>query len=120
MIEIMKDLPDNVLGIIAKGELTAEDYRTVVMPAVQDKVSRHKKLRFIYYLGKEYKSFSIGAMFDDVKTGFSHLAIWEKIAIVTDIQWIVDGARLWGFTIHGHFKAFPSDQLERAIKWIQE
>ena len=118
MIERMKDLPDNVLGFTAIGELTAEDYKTVVMPAVDEKVKIYKKIRLIYVFGAEYKDFSIGAMFDDMKTGFSHLAIWEKVAVVTDIKWIADGVRLWGFTVHGQFKVFPTDQLEQARGWI--
>ncbi|MCF7832466.1 MAG: STAS/SEC14 domain-containing protein [Candidatus Marinimicrobia bacterium] len=120
MIELMKGLPDNVLGLNAIGELTAEDYKTVVMPAVAEKVGLYKKIRLIYVIGKEYKNFSIGAMFDDMKTGFSHLAIWEKVAIVTNIKWIVDGVRLWGFTVHGHFKVFSTDQIGQAREWISE
>jgi len=120
MIELMTGLPDNVLGLIAIGELTAEDYKTVVMPAVAEKVSLYKKIRRIYVIGTEYKDFSIGAMFDDMKTGFSHLAIWEKVAVVTDIKWIADGVRLWGFTLHGSFKVFGTDQIEQARGWISE
>lgn len=43
MIELMTGLPDNVLGLIAIGELTAEDYKTIVMPAVEEKVNLYKK-----------------------------------------------------------------------------
>ena len=120
MIELMKGLPDNALGLIAIGDLTAEDYQNVVIPAVKEKLEHYKQIRFIYYFGPEYKGFSIGAMFDDLKVGFSHLAIWEKIAIVTDIKWIIDGVRLWGFTIHGQFKVFHTDQLDKAKEWIAE
>ncbi|MDP8315214.1 MAG: STAS/SEC14 domain-containing protein [Candidatus Celaenobacter antarcticus] len=54
MIERMKDLPDNVLGFTAIGELTAEDYKTVVMPAVEEKVKIYKKIRLIYVFGAGY------------------------------------------------------------------
>lgn len=39
MIEIMNDLPENVVGFRAMGKVTKEDYESVLMPAVD----AHKK-----------------------------------------------------------------------------
>jgi len=120
MIERMPDLPDNVLGFIAKGELTAGDYKSAVMPAIEEKLKEFDKIRLVYVIGTEFKDFTPGAMLADMKVGFSHLAIWEKIAVVTDIKWIRDGVTLWGFTMHGQFKVFGTDQIRQAREWISE
>ena len=37
MMELMKGLPDNVIGIIGSGTITGEDYDTVIIPAMKDK-----------------------------------------------------------------------------------
>ena len=40
MIELIPDLPENVLGFSAKGEVTVEDYETVLIPAVEARIKR--------------------------------------------------------------------------------
>ena len=48
MMELMKDLPDNVLGIVGSGTITGEDYDTVLIPAMKDKLQKYKKIRILY------------------------------------------------------------------------
>ena len=45
MIEIIEDLPDNVVGILAKGEVTRKDYLDVLIPAIDAALKRNAKLR---------------------------------------------------------------------------
>ncbi|MFT7233124.1 MAG: hypothetical protein ACI8TA_002347, partial [Cyclobacteriaceae bacterium] len=33
MIKVMRDLPKNVLGVLASGEITGADYDTILKPA---------------------------------------------------------------------------------------
>ena len=35
MLQLMPDLPDRVLGVVASGEVSASDYETVLVPAVE-------------------------------------------------------------------------------------
>ena len=46
MMELMQGLLDNVLGIIGSGTITGNDYDTVLIPAMKDKLQRHKKDSF--------------------------------------------------------------------------
>ena len=43
MIEKIPGLPEHVLGFSAKGAVTAKDYETVVIPAVQAQFARRSK-----------------------------------------------------------------------------
>ena len=45
MIEVLKDFPDNVAAFACHGHLTKADYETVLIPVIEDKLKRHKKLR---------------------------------------------------------------------------
>jgi hypothetical protein len=45
MIEVITDLPDRVLGVKASGEVATDDYKTVLVPAIEEKLTRHKKIR---------------------------------------------------------------------------
>ncbi len=43
MMELMQGLPDNVLGIFGSGTITGEDYDNVLIPAMKDKLQRHRR-----------------------------------------------------------------------------
>ena len=47
ILEPIADLPDNVRGLVAKGELTGDGYATVLMPAVDRTLTRHDKIRIL-------------------------------------------------------------------------
>ncbi len=51
MIELIKELPDNVIGIVARGRVTNEECDHVLRPAMEASLKRHDKLRFYYEIG---------------------------------------------------------------------
>ena len=45
MIEILSGFPDDVLAVEASGEISAEDYRKVLIPAALEKMKGHEAVR---------------------------------------------------------------------------
>ena len=45
MIQVVEGLPDNIIGIVAKGRLTNNDWNTVLKPLFETSLTRHKKVR---------------------------------------------------------------------------
>jgi hypothetical protein len=117
MIEIMSDLPKHVIGFTAMGKVTGEDYTSVLIPAVEEKLKKLSKISLLYHLGKECAGFDIEAMWD-TKIGLKHLTTWQKIAVVTDIDWIRWATKAFGFAMPGHVKVFTNDQLAEAREWV--
>lgn len=125
MLEIIEGLADNAVGFSAKGDVTSEDYETVLIPAVEEKLKSHDKIRLLYYLGSEFSRFEAGAMWDDAKVGLTHITEWEKIAIVTDVNWIQQAGKIFGLAIEtkavpGDVKVFHNSELEEAKDWISQ
>lgn len=120
MIEVMTDLPDRILGLKASGEVTAEDYRSVLIPAIEARLSQHRKVRLLYVLGDDFKGYSGGAAWEDAKVGMKHLASFERVAVVTDVDWIEKMLKAFGFAIPGEVRVFDDDDLEDARRWISE
>lgn len=120
MIEVMTDLPDRVLGVKASGEVTANDYKTVLVPAIEEKLTQHKKARLLYVLGDEFRGYSGGAAWEDAKVGMRHLTSFERVAVVTDVDWIEKMVKAFGFAIPGEVRVFDDDELEDARRWICE
>jgi hypothetical protein len=120
MIEKIPDIPENVLGFTAKGTVTANDYESVIIPAVEAVFSRHRKVRFLYHLGKDFTGFEAAAVWDDTKLGLKHLAGWERMAIVSDVEWIRVAIRVFGLAIPGPVRAFHNSEFTEATQWISE
>jgi hypothetical protein len=120
VVEQIPDLPDNVLGFTAKGTVTANDYESVIIPAVEELFSRHSKVRFLYHLGEEFSGFEAGAVWDDTKLGLKHLGGWERMAVVSDVEWIRGAVRVFGLAIPGHVRIFHNRDLAEATRWIAE
>lgn len=120
MIDLITGLPENVLGFTAKGRVTAEDYETVVIPAVEKKLAKFPKVRCLYHIGDEFESYEAGAMWDDAKVGLGHITSWEKFAVITDVEWIRIMCRMFGFIMPGRVRIFDNKDLKSAIEWISE
>ena len=118
MIEITTDLPDNVVAFTAKGKVTAQDYETIIIPAIEEKLKKHPKINLLYHLGEGCTGFEAAAMWDDTKVGLKHCRSWAKIAVVSDIEWIRWATRIFSITMPGHMKVFSNDQLAEARQWI--
>ena len=120
MIERIPGLPENVLGFAASGRVTADDYESVLIPAVESVLARREKVRFLYHIGKDCSGFEAGAMWDDAKIGLRHLASWERVAVVTDIEWIRAAVKVFGILMPGHVRVFHDGELDQATGWVSE
>ena len=59
-------------------------------------------------------------MWEDTKVGLSHFASWERIAIVTDIEWLRVTMKEFGFVMPGEVRIFGNSELAEATKWLSE
>jgi SpoIIAA-like len=120
MVEPIPNLPDSVLGFVATGTVTAHDYESVIMPAVEARFSRHKKVRFLYHLGEAFSGFDAAAMWDDMKIGLKHPMGWERMAVVADVEWVRAAVMIFALGIPGHVRVFRNHDLAEAIRWVSE
>lgn len=120
MIEKIPGLPANVLGFSAKGRITADDYETVIIPEVEARFAHQKKVRLLYHIGEEAEGFEAAAMWDDTKLGLKHITGWEKVAVVTDIEWMRGTMKLFAFAMPGEIRLFHNSELAHAVRWIGE
>jgi hypothetical protein len=89
-----------------------------LIPIIEEKLEDHSKIRLLYHLDEGVTGMDAAAMWDDAKVGIKHLSSWEKIAIVTDIDWIRNAVRLFGFAMPGPVKTFRNRDLPKAVDWI--
>jgi hypothetical protein len=118
MIETLKGFPENVLGFVCHEQVTKDDYDTVLIPAVEQALKDHDKLRLYYETAPDLTGIDASAMWEDTKVGISHFTRWEKFAVVTDIEWISRTMKFFSFLMPGEMRVFKADEAEAAKQWI--
>lgn len=120
MIELLKDFPDNVTALVCHGQVTKADYESVLIPDVHDRLGRHDKVRIYYEIAPDFTGYDPGAIWDDTKLGFSYFLSWDRLALVTDIDWIKHSVKLFGFLMPAQLRVFPAAEADKAREWIGE
>jgi hypothetical protein len=120
VLERIPDLPDSVVGIRASGEVTGDDYKNVLIPAVEAALQGGHKVRLLYVLGEDVKGlgFTAGAAWQDTKVGLGHYSSWEKVAVVSEKDWLRHSVDILGYLIPGEVKAFSSEEEGEARAWV--
>lgn len=118
MIETIPDLPGHVVGVRVSGPVTADDYETVLIPAIEDAIKNHGPVRLLYVLNCHMSDFSLAAMWDDAKLGLSHLRDFHRIAVVTDDHFVRATLGAFKFAMPGTIKIFAADDEEAATEWL--
>ena len=117
MIKVIENMPPGTLGLEAVGKVTDEDYRDVLAPAIADAASRGD-VRLLYVLGKDFDSYSAGAMWADTKLFTEHRKAWKRVAIVSDADWLENGVKAFGWLMPGEVKVFETDDVRDAKAWL--
>jgi hypothetical protein len=114
MIELIDDLPRNVVGISVTGRVTKAECREILMPAVAKSLRWRDKIRLYYELGSRFP----GSGWDDLELGFDQASRCERIAIVTDIAWVRLTVKAIRFLIPGEIQVFDTIEADTARAWI--
>src|SRR5215471_17328570 len=112
MMKELSDLPAGVIGFEASGKIRAEDYRDVVLPALEQ-AAKTGDVRFVIVM-RDFDGMSGGAIWQDLKMGIEHLRSWKRIALVTDINWMTHATDLFGWMTPGETKTFPLNHKDQA------
>ena len=115
MIKELSDMPTGVIGFEATGMLRAEDYRDVVLPALE-RAAAGGEVRFVVVI-PEFSGLSGGAVWQDLNVGFEHLRAWKRVALVTDIDWMGYMTTMFGWMTPGEVRHFRLAQRDEAIAW---
>jgi hypothetical protein len=120
MFKVLEDLPDGVVGISATGTIGGDDYETTLEPAINEAVEQHGKIALLMVLGPDFEGYSAGAALDDMRFGFSNFRSFRRIAIVSDNQWLRNGAAAMLYLMPGKSKGFSVGELDAAKEWIAD
>lgn len=118
MMEVIEDLPPGVVGIKTHGKITHEDYDKILGPMLETAIESHGKVAFLYVI-EEMAGVELEAMLDDTLLGIRHWNDFERIAVVTDIDWIRNATNMFGWMIPAEVKIFPLADIAQAHDWAE-
>lgn len=120
MIQLLNDLPENIVGFKATGDVTETDFKETVLPNVQKLIDKTDKLNYLLLLDTSIANFTAAAWWQDAILGIKNLTKWHRAAIVTDVEAIRGFTSIFSVVIPGEFKGFKKEDLQQAIDWVSE
>lgn len=119
MIEQIKNLPENMVGFRASGEVTKDDF-DIVHTKVEQLVDKTGKLNYMLFLDTPPSEFTVGAWWEDALLGIKNITKWNRAAIISDSEVVDKFTAVFSKVMPGEFKVFQKNDLERAIDWTSE
>ena len=111
-----------MVGVEAHGEITAGDYEQVFIPPLNAAQAQAAdgKVRVLYVLGHDFPGITAGGAWKDAQPGLSRLRHWERVAIVSDADWMHPRIHGLGWMIPGEAKVFATDEGDAARDWVSQ
>jgi hypothetical protein len=120
MLRQMSDMPAGTIGFEAIGEVEDDDWEHAVEPVLRREIAAGAKLRLLYLLGPEARDVEGDAMKADTGFRARHATAFERVAVVTDEDWMKPALRALSFLMPGSARAFAVHDLSAAKAWLAE
>jgi len=107
VIEPISTMPEGTFGFRVRGDIAGDDFTRVVLPPLRQAVADGERLRVL-----------VAGFRTDVELGVRHRTAWERVAVVSDIGWVLQATKLFAWMMPGEIRTFAEDQLEGAMAWV--
>lgn len=118
MIQVL-DAPENVVAFRALGEVTKDDYQSIMEPAVEKLVERINEINFLFLIDTDLENFTTAAWMQDAMIGLKNLGKWNRAAIVTDSERAITFTNGFSYFVPGEFRGYKKESYQEAMNWVQ-
>jgi hypothetical protein len=120
MLQRITEMPPGTIGFEAVGEVEDDDWEESVEPVLRDEIAGGQKVRLLYLLGPGAREVEGDAMKADTGFRARHATSFERVAVVSDEDWMRPAVRALSMLLPGQARAFPVHELDAAKVWLQE
>ena len=120
MLRRMPDMPAGTLGFEAIGEVEDDDWEREVEPVLRREIADGRKVRLLYLLGPESRDVEGDAMQADSGFRARHATSFERVAVVSDEDWVRPALRALSVLLPGKAKGFHVRDLAAARAWLAD
>ncbi|MGW2702804.1 STAS/SEC14 domain-containing protein [Streptomyces sp. NPDC001340] len=118
MLDRVPDVPPGVDAVKAIGTVSKDDYKAVIEPLIDDARGEGRRIRLLWEVGPECRSFTPAAGWEDLKVGIGAMRLFEGCAVVSDTGWIRESTRLASFLMPCPVRVFGCQERDEALRWL--
>jgi hypothetical protein len=120
MLRRMTDMPAGTIGFEAIGEVEDDDWEHAVEPLLRQEIAEGRDVRLLYLLGPQARQVEGDAMAADTGFRAGHASSFERVAVVSDEDWMRAAIRVLSALLPGKAKSFRVRDLDAAKAWLTE
>ena len=114
----MRDMPAGTIGFEAVGDVEDDDWEDTVEPVLRQEIAEGRKVRLLYLLGPSTRELEGDAMKADAGFRARHAGAFDRVAVVSDEDWMRPALRALSFLMPGQAKGFHVRELAEAKTWL--
>ncbi|ANT61602.1 MULTISPECIES: STAS/SEC14 domain-containing protein [Roseobacteraceae] len=120
MIEVHDTGEHGILEMRMTAPITDADYRDTLMPALDKALTAGNRLRLLATVEARPSDFTLGALFQDARTGLKHWRGFDRIALVSDDKML--RRTVGGFSVFMPcpVATFEMKDADAARRWLRE
>lgn len=118
MLRQLREMPPGTFGFEAIGEVEDDDWEKVVEPVLRREIAGGQKVRLLYVLGARAREVEGDAVKADLEFRARHASSFERVAVVSDEDWVKPALQALSFLMPGKAKGFRVVELDAAKAWL--
>lgn len=120
MLRRMTDMPVGTIGFEAVGEVEDDDWEETVEPVLRQEIAEGREVRLLYLIGTAARELEGDAIRADAGFRVRHALSYERVAVVSDEDWMHPALRALSFLLPGKARGFHVRDLGEAKAWLTE
>jgi hypothetical protein len=113
-------MPAGTIGFEAVGEVEDDDWEETVEPLLRQEIAAGRNVRLLYLIGTAAHEVEGDAMSADTGFRVRHATSYERVAVVSDEDWIRPALRALSFLLPGKAQGFRVRDLAEAKAWLAQ
>jgi hypothetical protein len=118
MLRQISDMPLGTVGFEGIGKVEDDDFERTVEPVLRGEMAAGHKIRLLYLLGPGLREYEGDTLAEEMKFAARHPTQYERVAVVSDEDWLRPALRVLSVLVPGQLRAFPVAQVAAAKEWL--
>ena len=111
---------ENTVAFRALGQVTKEDYQTIVFPEASSLMKKIGEINFLILLDTDSTNATVDPWIENAVLELIKLGKWNKVAVVTDSEEVTAFANRYSYVALEEFRIFNKKSFNKAIHWVEE
>lgn len=120
MLRRMTDMPSGTIGFEAVGDVEDDDWEETVEPVLRQEIAEGRNVRLLYLIGAGAREVEGDALNADTGFRVRHATSYERVAVVSDEDWVRPALRALSFLLPGKARGFRVRDLAEAKAWLAQ